>query len=144
MSDNNETGCHSSVVEHCFGKAEVDSSILSDSTIYSPEVENRFLAKVKAGASLFDCWEWQASFRKDGYGQFKAVSGASPIGAHVVAWELWHRRPAPEGLCILHSCDNPKCCNPMHLWAGTHKQNGEDKAKKGRAYKGGPGKRTVA
>lgn len=144
MSDSQNEGCHSSVVEHCFGKAEVDGSIPSDSTIYPPEVAERFWKKVKpllnGGADGKYCWEWRGAFRTDGYGQFKPFSRKNPVAAHRIAWELLHDRAVPNGMCILHSCDNSWCCNPWHLRPGTHKQNGEDKAKRGRTYKGGPRK----
>jgi HNH endonuclease len=52
--------------------------------------------------------------------------------AHRVAW-TFTRGEIPEGMCVLHSCDNPACINPDHLWLGTQGDNMHDKAAKGRA-----------
>lgn len=72
-----------------------------------------------------ECWEWTMS-RSNGYGQ---TSNYGP--AHRLAYEVFVG-PIPEGLHILHSCDNPPCCNPTHLRAGTSKENARDRIARGR------------
>jgi acetone carboxylase gamma subunit len=67
-----------------------------------------------------------------GYGQFK-ISG-QVYGAHRVAWMLHIGLPIPGDLCVCHSCDNKKCCNPRHIWVGTKNDNAQDMVRKGRAH----------
>ncbi len=140
--------CRSSVVEHLIGNEEVAGSIPAGSTItYLPRVVAAFWSKVdvrprRLGREV--CWPWRASLDRYGYGQFKPVYGASPLRTHRVAWGIFTGQEVPYGLDILHSCDNPKCCNPAHLRPGTHDDNMADKAKRGRSGLGMPrkGKRT--
>ena len=70
------------------------------------------------------CWEWTASKRHH-YGQFDTKL------AHRIAWELVFKY-IPEGMQVLHSCDNPGCVRPSHLFLGTQKDNMVDMMKKGR------------
>lgn len=53
------------------------------------------------------------------------------VKAHRKAWELLHG-PIPDGLLVLHTCDNPPCIRPDHLFLGTHRDNQQDKWAKGR------------
>ena len=76
------------------------------------------------------CWNWRGCVGANGYGHFKV--GASARGAHVVAYEIV-KGPVPPDRQVCHSCDNRRCCNPFHLWLGTHKDNADDKVRKGRA-----------
>ncbi len=100
----------------------------------------RFWLKVDKSAGLFGCWPWKAAKAGFGYGRFK-IDG-----------KLWspHRIAAsareggiPEsyqyhGMVVMHSCDNPACCNPAHLIIGTQRDNVVDMDRKGRGGRTGP------
>src|SRR5438132_6620377 len=79
------------------------------------------------------CWEWVGGLNAYGYGIFR--DGKKILFAHRFAYERWVGL-VPEGLCVLHHCDNRKCANPEHLWTGTRRQNGEDRDRKGRTASG--------
>lgn len=80
------------------------------------------------------CWIWQRGKDSNGYGLYgcsKFTGNYNPIRAHVVSW-IAFRGMIPNGLEVCHACDNPSCCNPSHLWLGTHADNLRDAMKKGR------------
>lgn len=80
------------------------------------------------------CHEWQLSL-SSGYGQLN-LHGDKPIGAHRFAW-IRANGPIPDGLHVLHRCDNRRCVNVEHLFLGTNLDNIQDMNQKGRAS--GPG-----
>lgn len=69
-----------------------------------------------------DCWLWQASIRKDGYGRIGVSRSAGVTVAHRVAYELV-KGPIPKGLQLDHLCRNRSCINPAHLEAVTQGEN---------------------
>lgn len=79
------------------------------------------------------CWLWKGSRFPNGYGQCKMDGKA--VGAHRIAYQLVKGR-IPEGLLVCHTCDNPSCCNPIHLFLGTALENQQDMVQKGRSTKG--------
>ena len=90
----------------------------------------RFWSKVQRNAAN-ECWPWLAGARtKQGYGNFRPRPDGQVL-AHIFAWTLNHG-PVPDGIKVCHTCDNPPCCNPAHLFLGTQKENMQDCAKKGR------------
>ena len=97
---------------------------------YTPkEIEARFWARVlKKGSD--DCWEWLGCLTGAGYGHF--VINGKTIGAHRFSYQL-HIGSVAD-LWVLHTCDNPKCVNPNHLFLGTQFDNMRDMVKKGRGY----------
>lgn len=99
----------------------------SDIEFGDPRLPERFWAKVQARDT--GCWEWTAMTVQGGYGRY--IHKGRKHLVHRVAHELLIG-PIPDGLLVLHNCDNPPCCNPAHLRAGTAKDNMQDRLERGR------------
>jgi len=102
----------------------------------SASIDSRFWPKVDRNgpvvrAELGPCWVWIGSLKDTGYGQLSAPHRGVPLKAHRVSWEL-HHGPIPDGLWVLHRCDNRRCVRPDHLWLGTDADNKSDMEAKGR------------
>jgi DNA-binding XRE family transcriptional regulator len=81
------------------------------------------------------CWEWTAYRDPFGYGRMGGTDPKSIILAHRASW-LIHFGPIPDGLDVLHRCDNPPCSRPDHLFLGTARDNMQDASTKGRTTRG--------
>ncbi len=100
-------------------------------------IAERFWPKVLKDGPLIrpeigPCWDWLGGKHRQGYGSFVIVTNPFTTAlAHRVSWQL-HFGEIPEGMNVLHRCDNPPCTRPDHLFLGTHADNMVDEVQKGR------------
>lgn len=86
-----------------------------------------------------ECWEWETTSGPNCYGGVGLWGTGKKTSAHRIAYAFTHGEVA-DGQPVCHSCDNPPCCNPSHLWAGTQADNVQDMIRKGRARPGTGGR----
>lgn len=119
---------HGKMRRKFFATQEAAEEHLGSNGLINLSPEERFWRNV-AKAGLDECWLWQGPLNWQGYGV------ASWRGATVVASRLAYilaYGPMPEGHLACHTCDNPPCCNPAHMFAGTSSDNINDAVSKGR------------
>lgn len=90
----------------------------------------RFWAQIEVGPKD-ECWPWIGCL-VNGYGQFKLAY--QNYKAHRLAYMI-HTSFDPGLLIVCHICDKPSCCNPSHLFLGTHDDNSKDMVRKGRSVR---------
>lgn len=102
------------------------------------DIGKRFWAKVQrcehGEACATCCWPWHAGLTRGGYGYFfvkKRQQRQQFSRSNRMCWRLTYG-DIPQGLHVLHRCDRPGCCNPRHLFLGTHDDNQKDSMAKGR------------
>lgn len=96
--------------------------------VFDPDPVSRFWSKIEMRGSV-PCWAWTAGTFRSGYGAYKWEGKIRR--AHRVAWELCYG-PIPDGLHVLHRCNNRACCNPVHLYLGDHFDNMRDRKAAGK------------
>lgn len=96
-------------------------------------LEERLDALLDKSGGAAACWEYQCAPGSGGYTMLM-IDGRQQ-GIHRWAYEAEHG-PIPQGLFVLHSCDNRRCANPAHLRLGTHQDNMDDKVARDRCYRG--------
>jgi hypothetical protein len=96
----------------------------------SASEQERFWSKVdRRGPD--ECWPWTGCIVRNGYGQFARENRGPLVKPNRVAWALANGRDLGD-LYACHTCDNRSCCNPAHIFAGTHSDNMRDCFQKGR------------
>lgn len=97
--------------------------------VIDESLERRFWERVRKGPG---CWEWVGAKVRDGYGELTLGGSTARVRAHRLSWAL-HKGAIPNGMLVLHKCDNRSCVRPDHLFLGTQSDNNHDMAQKGRA-----------
>lgn len=76
------------------------------------------------------CWLWEGAVNSRGYGTVK-INGRQDY-VHRISWRKHNKCAISKGRVLLHRCDTRRCCNPDHLYPGSHRANMRDMVKKGR------------
>lgn len=110
--------------------------------MFDQKLYDKIVARVRKDEAT-GCWVWTGPYwrsRKSpgnryGYTSlyFPETQKSKTIGTHKAMWLALHGKPE-KGMCVCHKCDNPLCCNPDHLWLGTHLENMADCRAKNRYY----------
>jgi hypothetical protein len=127
---------YSRTCDHCgksyVGRGEKYCSIPCCNKAHTKNLNSRFWSKVNI-TDLFDCWNWNSTKNKQGYGHITIEN--KTIKAHRFSYFI-NFGTIPDNLCVLHHCNNPSCVNPAHLYLGTTQDNTNDMLNANRQAKG--------
>jgi len=98
--------------------------------VWDRKVLGRFLSKLNIPEDRSNCWLWEGAIT-EGYGKIRIYYDL--VFVHRLAYTIFVGE-IPESKCILHSCDIRNCCNPTHLFPGTHQDNMRDMCNKCKNY----------
>lgn len=93
----------------------------------------RFLSHVDMKEDVYECWLWKSGKNRRGYG--KTNINSKNIAAHRMSYMLF-KGELPDDKLVCHTCDNPSCVKPAHLWLGTTEENTADMVEKKRSLFG--------
>lgn len=100
---------------------------------FSEKEKIRLWSKIESSNDESACWPWLAYKGSDGYGKFRRHKPRMQVRPARAVYAIIYGDPGD--LIICHRCDNPACCNPSHLYLGTHADNMADMVRKGRSAK---------
>lgn len=102
--------------------------------LYTQKEIARLQSKIEKTPTERGCLLWTGYKNKGGYGRIMWRGKMKFV--HRIIWEIANGRSIKEGMYILHSCDNPTCCNPAHLREGTNQDNSSDMVHRNRQASG--------
>lgn len=94
---------------------------------------DKFWSRIDDSGGPEACWPWLGAKSSFGHGNIKV--GDKYHGTHRLMMELLGCDLTPQDH-VCHKCDNPSCCNPMHLYVGSHATNVADREMRGRSGSG--------
>lgn len=99
------------------------------------DIAAKMIAYVDRSGGPDACWPWLRGRSREGYGKVYWGNSRTQL-AHRLALEIYRGEPVPRAMEVMHSCDNPPCCNPAHLSVGPHAANMKQMHERDRAARG--------